>query len=340
MVQTVRGPVRPDELGPTLMHEHLLCDVTPPDLAAKGGAEVIINLQNIWQINYTWGAQTLGNARIFDRDVAIREMHRMRADGGRSLVELSTHGLRRDPEGLRDIAERADVHVIMGSGHYLNDFVPPEIRRRSADEIAADILSDIRMGVGETGIRAGIIGEMGCSWPWTDAERRAMLGAIVAQRESGASITIHPGRYADSPFEIVRFIAANGGDLSRTIMGHLDRTITDPIALRRLAETGCVIEFDLFGIENTLFPYGDAFLPNDGVRLDLLKSLVDVGHRDQIVVAQDICTKGRQTEFGGHGYGHLFRNVIPLMRRKGFSQQDIDAILLHNPARLLAIPAS
>jgi phosphotriesterase-related protein len=102
-----------------------------------------------------------------------------------------------------------------------------------------------------------------------------------------------------------------------------------------LAETGCVIEYDLFGIETTLFPFGDFFLPNDGMRLDAIRGLIRAGHLEQIVVSQDIYTRGRQTEFGGHGYGHIMRNVVPIMRRKGFSEDAIDTILVRTPARLL-----
>ena len=135
-------------------------------------------------------------------------------------------------------------------------------------------MSDLTRGVGDTGIRAGIIGEIGCSVPWTDAERRAMQAAVWAQREIGATITVHPGRHQNSPFEVVHFIEREGGDVARTIIGHLDRTITDLPTLLRLAATGCVLEFDLFGIETTLYPFGDICLPNDGMRLDLIRGLM------------------------------------------------------------------
>ena len=102
-----------------------------------------------------------------------------------------------------------------------------------------------------------------------------------------------------------------------------------------LADTGCVIEYDLFGIEGTLYPFSEVLLPNDGARLKAIRALIDRGHLERIVMSQDICTRTRQTEFGGHGYGHIYRNVVPIMRRIGFDAEEIDAIGIGNPARIL-----
>ena len=103
----------------------------------------------------------------------------------------------------------------------------------------------------------------------------------------------------------------------------------------RLADTGCVIEYDLFGIETSFFPFSDFSLPNDEMRLDAMRALIDAGHLEQIVISHDICTRSRFATVGGHGYSHILKNVVPLMRRKGFGDNQVDAILVRNPARLL-----
>jgi phosphotriesterase-related protein len=156
-------------------------------------------LENIYDLNYHWGSKHLGAARLRDKEAAVREMQRLRRDGGRSLVEVSSLGLRRDPIGLREIAERSGVHIVMGSGTYTEEFLSPEIRDRSVDQIVTDIVGDVRKGVGNSSVRAGIIGEIGCSVPWTPAEQRAMRAAAIAQQETGAAITVHPGRSSQSP---------------------------------------------------------------------------------------------------------------------------------------------
>lgn len=205
------------------------------------------------------------------------------------------------------------------------------------DELVADFVCAIQKGYGDTAIRAGIIGEIGCSWPWTEAERRSIEAAVIAQQETGAALSIHPGRNPKAPFEIIESVKAVGADIPRTIMDHIDRRLFDINDILRLAEYGCVLEFDVFGWENSRFSQdGDLDLSSDGVRLTAIRALIDAGHLDRIVVAHDIAWRTRQVEFGGHGYGHIYRNVVPMMHRRGFTKEEIDAILVNNPARLLA----
>jgi phosphotriesterase-related protein len=205
------------------------------------------------------------------------------------------------------------------------------------DDLTAEILSELSPNAAEDGVPAGIIGEIGCSWPWTEAERRSMAAAVAAQRESGAVLTVHPGRHPDAPFEILDFLRRAGADLSRTIMDHVERRLFEIDDFLRLADTGCVLEFDLFGIETSYFAQArDVDASGDGARITAIRALIDAGHGDRIVVSHDICQRTRQVEFGGHGYGHVFRNVVPMMRRRDFEEDEIEAILVSTPARLLA----
>ena len=333
-VQTVMGLIDPSELGPTLMHEHVVCDFTPTGRRPEEPVE--ITLENVWEMNYNW-FEVPGNRVLLDREVAVREMDRMVKDGGRSVVEVSTHPMVLDPEGLRQVSERTGVHFVRGCGRYLEEFMGPDDLERGVDDLVDDILIDIREGAGQTGIGAGIIGEIGCSWPWAEAERRSLEAAVAAQQETGAALSIHPGRDREAPFEIVAFLEAAGADFPRTIMDHIDRRLFEIDDILRLADTGCTLEFDVFGWETSFFVNGvDLDLSSDGVRLTAIEALIEAGHLDQIVIAHDICQRTRQMEFGGHGYGHIYRNIVPMMRRRDFTEEQIDAILVHNPARLLA----
>ncbi len=76
-------------------------------------------------------------------------------------------------------------------------------------------------------------------------------------------------------------------------------------------------------------------MPNDATRLKLIRALIDHGHLDRVVISHDICYRTRLASFGGHGYGHIFRNVVPMMKKRGYSADEIDAILVSNPRRLL-----
>ena len=205
------------------------------------------------------------------------------------------------------------------------------------DEFAAEMTQSVLEGAWGSGIRAGVIGEIGCQNPWTALEKRVMRGALLAQAETGALLNVHPGRHPDQPQEIAEFIRAAGGNLPRTVISHIDRTIFDETRLLRLADSGCVLEFDLFGIETTYYPLNAIDMPNDGVRLRHLRTLIDRGHLAQIVISHDICYLTRLAKFGGHGYAHIFKNVLPLMRERGFTEAEISAITVETPRRLLTV---
>ena len=91
-----------------------------------------------------------------------------------------------------------------------------------------------------------------------------LRGAIAAQRATGAPLMIHPGRHPHMPMELAEFVRKEGGDLRRTIMCHICRTIADVSAVIDLAQTGIWLEYDLFGLENSYYPYNPSFdMPND-----------------------------------------------------------------------------
>lgn len=335
-IQTVTGSIAPDCLGPTLMHEHVLCDITPPELAAQGSPEVEITLENCFDVRYHWCKHT-GNHRLADRDVAIAELNKLKSCGGSALVELTCCGIKPDPIGLREIARQSEIVIIMGCGYYLESFAGGRLTGRSVDALAGETIAAVTHGASGSDVRAGIIGEIGISDPWSDAERAALDAAVIAQGETGAAINVHPGRDPGSPFAIVDRVRRAGGDVSRLIISHIDRTLFDAETVLRLADTGCVVEYDFFGIESSYYPFADVDLPNDGQRLRMIRALIERGHLERITLSQDICTKTRLTRWGGHGYGHLFANVVPIMRRRGFSEAEIDTLFVETPRRLLTL---
>jgi phosphotriesterase-related protein len=335
-IQTVTGLMDPADLGPTLMHEHLLWDIRTPAMQASPDQGPPLCPCTYFDINY--GSVKAPNNLVFlDRKLAIEEVARMKADGGAAVVELSTGGLKPDPEGLAEISRATAVPIVMGAGHYVDEYQDPANRSRSVDDFAAEMVGQLTEGAWGTSVRAGIIGEIGCQSPWTDLEQRVMEGALVAALETGAAINVHPGRHEDQPQEVADFVRERGGNTTRLIISHIDRTIADEEKLFRLADSGCVIEFDLFGQEQSLYSLNLQFdMPNDAIRLRMIRRLIDGGHLDQIVISHDICYRSRLQAFGGHGYGHIFRNVLPLMRRRRFSEEEIQRIMVETPRRLLA----
>lgn len=334
-IQTVTGPLAPERLGPTLMHEHLLCDITPPDLAARTEAKVEIRLDNIWSIRHHWCAHP-GNNRLDDPDLMAAELQDYRSAGGGAVVELTTAGIGPRRAALRELSLRTEVPIVAGCGFYTEPFLPERDRGRDLDSLAKEMMSALDPA-GAT--PSGIIGEIGCSDSITEVERRVLRAAAIAQQASGAAINVHPSRRPEGLFEAIDLLRGAGANLSRVIMSHVDRTVFDEPTLFRLADTGVIIEYDFFGIESSYYPFDTSIdLPNDGQRVRWIRTLIERGHLEQITVSQDICTRTRLRRLGGHGYGHLLQHVVPLMQRRGLSQYEVDALLIQTPRRLLSLP--
>jgi phosphotriesterase-related protein len=332
--QTVTGLIEPAALGQVLMHEHVLCDITPPALKAKNDPGPEITLKTVWAISYG-RLKSACNCDLHLKDVAVSELSLLKSVGGGTVVELTCGGLHPDPRGLAEIARATGVNLVMGCGWYVDEYQADSDRGRSVDDFAEEIVVQITEGAWGTEVRAGIIGEIGCQAPWTAHEKTVMQAALIAQTETGAALNVHPGRHHDQPQEVADFIRLHGGDPTRTIISHIDRTIFDADRMLRLADSGVTLEFDLFGRESAYYAHSDIDMPNDATRLQHIRTLIAHGHLERVVISHDICHRTRLTAFGGHGYGHIFQNVVPMMRRRGFTENEIDAILVANPARLL-----
>lgn len=165
------------------------------------------------------------------------------------------------------MSQESGIKIVTGTGYYVDASLSEEVKMMSEDEMVDSIVKEIMEGIGDTGVRCGVIGEVGCSWPLTSVERRSLRAAARAQRQTGktldrpchmlreplflagAPLIIHPGRDEKAPFEILDVLEEAGADISRTVMSHLDRTIFDEEVLLKFAKRGCYLEYDLFGLE-------------------------------------------------------------------------------------------
>jgi len=204
------------------------------------------------------------------------------------------------------------------------------------EELSKTMIKELTEGVGDTSIKCGVIGEIGCSYPLEPAEKRSLLAAAAAQSETGAPLIIHPGRNELSPIEIVRILQEGGADINKTVISHLDRTVFDRAKLLELAATGVYLEYDLFGIELSYYQSNPAVdMMCDAQRIQNIKFLVSEGYEDKVVIAHDMHTRHRLVKYGGHGYGHIQVNVIPKMLTRGISQEVVDKIQISNPGTWL-----
>ena len=337
VVRTVCGDRPASRYAAVLVHEHVLFDIAPRD-AAPADKATPITMDNRWQIDYLSNA-TPANASQQDAELAARELCALVEDGGDLIVDQSVDGLARDACGMRQAAELSGCDVVACAGTYTAPYLDAATTALGVEALTGRFVQEVTEGLDGTSVRAGLIGEIGCSWPLQPVERRALTAAARAAAATGAGLSVHPGRHPDAPFEIVRLLESEGADLSRCVICHMDRTYPDGRGPADLARTGVMVEWDFFGIETSHYWLGDVELPTDRGRLRLIRDLFDRGLESSVLISQDICTRTRMRHWGGHGYGHILRNVRPLMARLGFSESEIELLLRVNPLRLLALPA-
>ena len=339
-VQTVLGPIAPEDLGITLPHEHLISDgscwfVEPSEATEKAMVHHPVALDILWWLRYHL-FQNMDDLLLLDEQEAIKEAIHFKLAGGNSIVELSNIGLGRDPAALARISRSTGLNVIMGSGYYLAVSHGPEMDAKTEEEITDEIVRDIMVGAGNSGIRSGIIGEIGCSWPLADNERKSLRAAARAQQLTGAALNVHPGQGEEAAMEIVKILGDAGADLTRTVIDHIDRAVRDPQNRIKLAKTGCYLEYDLFGREG-YYPVHHRIidLPNDAQRVNEVTELINKGYLNQMLISQDIWNKTQRCAYGGWGYAHILRDTLPVMRVKGMTEEQIHTIMVENPRRLL-----
>ncbi len=308
----------------------------PAAAGDKGRAWEPVSLANLGWVRQNFNAN-LDNLRLVDEQVAQDEILLFKHAGGHTVVDPTPKTLGRDPRALARIARATGLNVVMGAGYYVDASHPADMDQRTVDELTREMIADVATGVGDSRVRSGLLGEIGTTYPWTENERKVLRAAIAAQRETGAPLMIHPGRHPDMPMQLAEFVQKNGGELSRTIMCHICRTVVDVRQVVDLAQTGIWLEYDLFGMENSYYPYNPSFdMPNDGGRMTHVLALIAAGHQGQILMSHDIAYKTSLVKYGGYGYHHLLVNVVPRLRAKGVDDTGLKRLLVENPARAFA----
>ena len=342
-VQTVLGPIEPEALGVTLMHEHLLVDLecyfqVPDEASERAWIDAPLTIDRLGGIMHRW-YYNRDIMRLWDVDTAIEEALRFRHAGGGSLVDVTSIGIGRDPLALARISRATGLTIVMGGSYYVPIAHPPDMDELTEDDITAQLVRDITAGVGDTGVRCGIIGEVGNSWPLSTNEKKVLRASARAHTETGAPISIHCPMNERAPQEILEILVGAGAEPEGVVMGHLGPAVNDRQNLKSLAETGCFLQYDHFGaFEDTSMRYLDSYDFNisDVQAIEKLEFLVGEGHAGQILISHDVCNKHMLARSGGHGITHILDSIVPRMRKRGFAAEHIDAMLVANPGRALA----
>ena len=347
-IETVHGSIEPDELGITLAHEHMLGDFTnwwnPPKEASKIPLiDAKITINNISELRRTPGSMK-DNYIIVDVDLAIEELKPFKRLGGGSLVDLTLPGAGRDVLSLRRISEDTGVNIIAGTGWYVETTHPPIVRQKSVEELAEVMKQEITEGIEDTGIKAGIIGEIGCSYPLCSNEKKVLQAAARTQKETGASISIHnPAKDWREGQTYLDIIEKEGGTLERVTMLHMDHYNRDEMPLlglkvdyhKEILNRGVTIAYDAFG-RYQKFRKDGVSSPTDRERIAAIVELCKHGYDKQIVISQDVYLKLHLTRYGGQGYAYILRYIVPALKYAGVTDEQIRNMLVENPKRLLS----
>ncbi|BBY66861.1 phosphotriesterase [Mycolicibacterium helvum] len=305
-----------------------------------------------------WHSGGLVGRAEFERqqvDAAVTALSGLRTFGFGTVVDLSPYGdAGRDAYGhnvrlLKEIAEGSGVSVVVGTATYRQEFSPQWVLDASIDELTNRFISDAHAGIADTGIRAGIIGEQPTSENLvTDHDEKGLRAAARAAAATGLALATHT-THGTMALEQIDIIASEGTEPSRVVIGHMDNH-TELDYLRRVLDRGVSIGFDSIGKQfwDARTPYrippgnGEAnkrsLFRSDETRADWLATLIREGYRDQIVLSHDLV--GAQVALnpethGQHGYTYIGAVFTELLRRRGVTPADLEALLHSNPARLL-----
>ncbi|CAH4032902.1 unnamed protein product [Pieris brassicae] len=343
-VQTVLGDVDSSVLGRTLTHEHLAMEFShfykepPKQIADK--FKVGFTLQNVGFLRqYPYSSET--NLLLNDslaKEAVLNDVSAYKKYGGGTIVENTTVGIKRDIDFYKQVSETTNVYIVAGTGHYIADVQDTKVIALKIEDLYNHMLKELTEGcVDYPSVKAGVMGEIASVWPIKDFERKAIKAAGELQSQLGCGVSFHPHRDPEAPFEIIRLYTEAGGRVEKAVMSHLDRTLLEFEKLFEFSQLGVYCQFDLFGVEVSHYQLNIATdMPSDAQRLNMIKRLVDQGKEDKVLMSHDIHTKHRLIDFGGHGYSHIINNILPRMKAKGFTDEQIDKITIQNPASWLS----
>lgn len=330
---TVNGLVSGDDLGIVLPHEHLYSDCR---FYCTGGETSSTPLHRIPRETLRAAPMDyLENLDMRDESAVREEVALFRRAGGATLVELTTKGLSPDHGVLRRISIATGVNIIAGTGYYVASSLTAGWRRLSVGVLADELVRAIEEGDAATGIKAGIIGEIGTSDPIQDSELNVIRAAARAQVATNCPINVHFSAGLHEVFTVFDALESEGlTTLEKVVVSHAD-DVLDVAMHKRIMALGAFIEYDTFGNEAYPNQVGNR-MPTDRQRVTALAELIAAGLVDQLLISHDVCMKSQWRLFGGTGYVNLLERVPPMFEEDGVTAADLRTMMVTNPARLLA----
>ncbi len=217
----------------------------------------------------------------------------------------------------------------LACGRYREPWFEPDFERRSTVDLGRLLVDEIENGIEDTGVRPGIIGELGADRDFvSSAEERVLRAAAMAQAATGLAITLH-ARASRVGMDQLAILEDAGADLRRVIVGHCD-TVPDPDFHEALARRGAWVEFDTIRGKVPMVA---------GRRLDFIREVRRRGYLDRLLLSQDTCALSHLQAYGNTGYDYLATGFLELLRDEGLSPEELHLLFVRNPTSAIAIEA-
>ena len=297
MIRSVCGDISKEKLGVTMCHEHFIVDLS---IVRKDGESKIETVEEV-----------------------VPEIKKMMDLGAQSAIEVTTNDMYRDVKKLKEISEITKLNIVAATGFYLSEYHPEWLTDASAEQIADVMVKDLTEGIDGSDIKAGVIGEIASSKDsFVGQEKKVLIASAIAHTRTGAAVTTHTGKA--TAIETIETLLSNGVEPDKIVIGHQD-LVDDTKYHLSLLKYGVNIGFDTCG---------KISYQSDEVRAMNIKKLIDAGYGDHIMLSNDISRRTYFTSYGKFGYTAVLERVVPLLKEYGCSQEDINKLLIDNPARI------
>lgn len=333
-IMTVQGAIAADQLGVTLMHEHILNDCrcwwhaprTPERQYLAEGFVCMEILSELRQDPFV----NKHNITLDDEPLAIAELKDFATAGGQTVVEPTCQGIGRNPLALRRISEATGLNIVMGAGYYLASSHPEKVAGLTVEAIADEIVHEALHGVDGTDVRIGLIGEIGVSADFTAAEEKSLRGAAQAQVRTGLPLMVHLPGWLRLGHRVLDIVADEGADLNHTVLCHMNPSHADITYQSELADRRAFIEYDMIGMD---FFYADQQVqcPSDEDAARSIVTLAEGGYLDRILLSHDVFLKMMLTRYGGNGYAYILKHFLPRLKRHGLDDATLQTLMRDNP---------
>lgn len=287
--------------GITLIHEHITIDLS--------------------------GVKQNDDCNLNCFDATVAEFKELYDFGVRNVIDVTADGMGRNVEYIEKVRALSGINIVHATGYYKEPFLPSYVYDMSVEELADKMVKELTVGIGDTSVKAGVIGEIGTSKDaFEPLEMKVFEAACLAVKKHNAVISTHT-TLSTMALEQAHFFLERGMDPSRIIIGHQDLK-GDEVQINALIDMGFYIAFDTIG-KNNYFP--------DTRRAEILFDLQEKGKLDHVCLSLDITRKSNMKYKGGIGYTYLFTDFIPMMKAAGVTDASIHKMLVENPQRLFGV---